>query len=721
MDARLARRFALAGLAAALVGPSTALAQPPGPVAAPPTVAPRTVDVEAWSRSRGGSSSDVQLRADSAAPASAAPSFHVAQAPELLRGAQPPAGALAQPGPADGPPPAAPTEPARVRLPLLGDSTLPLGQTPTPSPETLQQYARYVDGTIDPNNTLYLVLGRPRVVVLKESPVRIQVANPRVADFELITETQISLAGLEQGSTVLNLWFRDPAAPEDRRADKVLSYLVHVIPDPEQKERLERSYQALEQEVNRAFPNSVVRLSLVGDKLVVRGEARDVVEAQQIIQVISANAPRDPNERELPPIQNLSLGVNAAGGPFGAAGAVPALNTGNFLDVVTPEIRQVGEAPTLGDFLQTGSANIINLLRVPGEQQVMLRVSVAEVNRSAARAIGADFSIANNAGTFPFRQLTAGLAVTNGAAALSGPNLPISIDGGQFFLALRALRNLNLARSLAEPNLVTMNGQPAAFQAGGQFPVPSGVASFGAAAQGVAFVPFGVTLRFVPQITDRDRVRLNVAATVSTRDPALATNIGGNAAAGGTNVSGLNSRTFSTTVELREGQTLAVAGLLQQNFGADSQRVPLVGDWPLVGNFWGRSQTSAAEQELVILVTPELVSPLEACQTPPLPGADVFEPSDLEFFLQGRLESRRSEDFRSPARTDKARLCQYETCEDLFIIGAQGQTYGCCTLGHGCLPTPAEGLPYGVLPAGETIIPGPRQPALPAPAAEGQP
>jgi pilus assembly protein CpaC len=327
--------------------------------------------------------------------------------------------------------------------------------------------------------------------------------------------------------------------------------------------------------------------------------------------------------------------------------------------------------------------NVINLLEIPGEQQVMLRVTVAEVNRAAARSIGVDFSILNNAGTAVFSSLTGGLlptAISGGgsSASVAGGNLPVSLDNGQVFLAIQALRNLNLARSLAEPTLTTLNGQPANFRAGGEFPVPAATQSFGGVGQGVAFIPFGVQLQFLPYITDRDRIRLQIGASVSTRDPSLGTNVGGAAIAGGTSVSGLSSRTFQTSVELREGQTLAVAGLIQNNFGATTVRTPLLGDWPVVGNFFGRNSSSSAEQELVILVTPELVHPLEACDTPPLPGADVFEPGDIELYLLGRLESRRAEDFRASVRTDIHRIRRYNQCNDLFIIGPTGQSHGCC-------------------------------------------
>src|SRR5437763_5101859 len=172
---------------------------------------------------------------------------------------------------------------------------------------------------------------------------------------------------------------------------------------------------------------------------------------------------------------------------------------------------------------------------------------------------------------------------------------------------------------------MTMNGQPATFLAGGEFPVPVVTGYTAAGLQGVSFVPYGVQLSFTPYITDRDRVRLVMGATVSTRDLAGGTTIAG------AQVPSLTTRTFSTTVELREGQTLAVAGLIQNNLGADAHRVPFFGDLPIIGRLAAFDRTSAGEQELVILITPELVHPLECKEVPPLPGSDLFEPGDIEF------------------------------------------------------------------------------------------
>ena len=279
-------------------------------------------------------------------------------------------------------------------------------------------------------------------------------------------------------------------------------------------------------------------------------------------------------------------------------------------------------------------------------------VTVAEVNRTAARTIGMDFSIVH--GGFAFAQNSgqginvgnaAGIGAGNATSAIQtlqnvGGNLPTAIDNGNVLMAITALKTMNFARSLAEPNLTALNGRPASAQIGGSFPIPTSVVTPGGAAQSVTYQNFGVALEFTPYITDRNRIRLQFNASVST--PSVAT----------TQVSGaqvpsqISQRQFNTTVELREGQTLTVGGLIQNNFNGTSNRVPLWGDLPIIGHTGGHDNVTSGEQELVVLVTPILVHPLDMCKTPPLPGNNVFEPGDVEFYLMGHMEGRRSEDFR---------------------------------------------------------------------------
>ncbi len=524
------------------------------------------------------------------------------------------------------------------RLPMLDSSVSVLGEAPTPSIETLSKYDRLVQQTIDPDNTLDLVIGRARVLVLKRTPTRVQGPSELLLDTRLLSDRELSLTGSEVGAGVLNIYFNDD---KDPATQDVLSYLVRVMPDPEERARLERNYKALENQINLAFPDSSIELQLVGDKLIVRGQARDVQEASQIIRLVVASAP-DPTLGKIP-----------------TPGLMPAADPNNPDALSTPGQLNYG-------VLGASGSHIVNLIRVPGEAQVMLKVTVAEVNRAAARSIGINFAWQDNEGDFnifnPTNPVRAGLGISPFITYASRGEYPYNV-------AVRALRTLSLARSMAEPNLVTMNGQTATFRAGGQFPVPVVTGATATGLQGVEFRDTGVSLEFTPYVTDKDRIRLAVKAEVSARSTEQGANVGGDS------VSGIDSRRFDTTVELREGETIAVAGLVQQTFGSLAVRVPLLGDLPFIGLLFSQNATSMNEQELVILVTPELVRPMKAGEVPPLPGADMFEPDDWEFYVRNRIESKTSEDYRSTIRTNWDRIARYRRVEKIYIAGPSGQTY----------------------------------------------
>jgi pilus assembly protein CpaC len=548
--------------------------------------------------------------------------------------------------------------PGRARLWRLPTVQPPLGMVPKPSDQTKKEFERFIGPiTGDPANNLDLIVGRPRLVMVKDAPKRIQIADEHVATYTVMSPSEISIMGRSVGATVLSLWFTDP---EDSSKQKVLTYLLRVMPDPEMKDWLERVYKALEGEINHAFPNSHIELRMVGDSMIVNGQARDTSEAGQIMHIVRSNVSDHSDVQPVDP-EKPPAGY-PAGGPY---------------------------PPQPWEARRPGGINIINMLHIPGEQQVMLRVTVAEVDRAAARSIGLDFGIINRHGVtvfsnvtgaggfgglngfgfggFGFNNFNAGIGVGGIAANIGG------LSGVHIPLAINALRTLNYARSLAEPNLVTLNGQTATFQAGGQFPVPviTGFAGGIGGVGGAGFVPYGVQLSFTPFITDKDRVRLSVQAEVSNLDAQ------GGALIAGSAVPLIDTRNFQTTVELREGQTLAVAGLIQNNLGADAERVPLFGDLPFFGMLASTNRIEHHEQELVVLITPELVHPMDPCEVPPLPGSDLFEPGDLEFYLLNRLESRRCYDYRSSVMTDICRMVKYRCCEQIYICGPHGHADGC--------------------------------------------
>lgn len=566
-------------------------------------------------------------------------------------------------------------ESGTAQAPRPQDLYQPKSILPPASEEAKAVERRFVEADTAPPIELPVVLGQPKILRFKEAPVRVYIPDEEVAEFVMLDAQngrELAINGKKVGSTSLMLWFNDEANPAGKT---VISYLLRVVSG--------QAAEDLEADVNRAFPNSYVKIEEVGAKWVVSGQARDSAELGQILDLLAKS-------RGGRSVIDRPNAVNQVSGIISGDGTDNLYSATTSVFASPREQLAVAQAVAVLDTAALNDANIVNLMTIPGEQQVMLRVTVAEVNRSAARSVGLNFNALADSGRF-----------SNTTGNVTG-NILAVLDGGDINLRIEALRRLSLSRTLAEPNLVAINGQSANFQAGGQFPIP--IISAGGAAnnlQGVQFVPFGVQLSFIPQIQDRDVIRLQVQANVSTRDEALGANIGGGGGGGGgggTAVPGLNSRNFATTVELRSGQTLAVAGLLQTNFGASSDRIPLWGDLPLLGFTGGVNRTSAAEQELVILVTPELVAPLDACAIPALPGHDVHEPTDIEFYLANRLESRRSRDFRSPVRTDYPKMRMPDKCcPDRYLVGGVGPTDRCCN-------QPAA-VPHQPLPARRVAVP----------------
>jgi len=497
----------------------------------------------------------------------------------------------------------------------------------------------------DPEQSIEIQEKRATYLRFRQAPIREEVTDDEVLDVQPVGPNEYRVYAKTTGSSVLSFWFENPDAPG--KVD-VLSYVVRVLGDPEDDERVRVLLQNLERDLNRAFPNSSVQLSYVGQQVVIRGQAKDVEEATHISRIVSQSLPGDEEaEQPFDPEQVF----------LGNAGAQELVDAGGIRGLLTGQNSAGINAANI-------NGRVVNLLQISGVHQVMLKVTVAEVNRSATRAIGVDFSIGSigdSASFFSMLPVAQLGAIGNGATLLA--------DRTDFDLAINALKTLNLARTLATPTLTTLNGQRAQMQVGGSFPVPQVTGATATGLQGVTFEQFGVQMSFLPTVTDNDRIRLNVQATVSTRDESTGTMVGNS------NVSGLTSRNFQTTVELRNGTTLAVGGLIQSNLGGTTSRIPFAGDVPFLGRAFSSDNTSYDEQELIVLVTPYLVGPVEGGpETLPLPGSDYFEPDDFEFFLQGRLEGRRAEDFRSPARTDLERIKAFRKLEQQYFIGQPGHS-----------------------------------------------
>jgi pilus assembly protein CpaC len=282
---------------------------------------------------------------------------------------------------------------------------------------------------------------------------------------------------------------------------------------------------------------------------------------------------------------------------------------------------------------------VMNFLEVSGGQQVMLQVRFAEVSKSANSSLG--FSGAISDGTFTFASRNG----PGGSPQVGWINQEdITIDPGvtvwgrgefgsmAFEYFLSALRQNNLLRVLAEPNLVTMSGQKASFLAGGEFPIPVPQEGEGGGTTiTVEYKEFGVRLNFVPIVLGEGRIRLEVAPEVSDLDFTNAVLFNG------FRIPALTTRNVHTTVELNEGQTLAIAGLLNNRVTANKEAVPLLGDIPVLGALFRSTRYERRETELVVLVTPFLVEGMNPDQVSAVPGQEWRHPREVDLLLMGDL------------------------------------------------------------------------------------
>lgn len=275
---------------------------------------------------------------------------------------------------------------------------------------------------------------------------------------------------------------------------------------------------------------------------------------------------------------------------------------------------------------------VVNLLKVDGVQQVMLEVRVAEMSRSALKRFGVNLGAAfSNLTIYSFlNNLTSLDAEKNLINMTDHINSAFNYTGGTIQLQgfIDALKANGLARMLAEPNLSCISGESADFLVGGEIPIPV-PGAFGTVS--IEFKPFGIGLGFTPTVLSSGAINLMVSPEVSELDYTNGVSFDGY------EIPAITTRKASTVVDLADGQSIAIAGLISESLKENNHRFPVLGDLPVLGTLFRSSDYQKSKTELVIIVTAHLVKPLDmAKQT--LPGQDFKEPSDYEFYMMGLLE-----------------------------------------------------------------------------------
>ncbi len=442
---------------------------------------------------------------------------------------------------------------------------------------------------------LEVIHNRSQLVVTRKNVRRFHTTNPSVIEIVQYSPNEFSIIGLARGTTDLLIWFEGESDP--------LMYLVTVIPDPSLEERRRIDYGRIERKLALLYPNSKVYLIPMSRKVIVRGQAKDAEEASRIMNIVRGEIIT----------QDGALFAGYATDAAGAGGA----GYGAGYDPNQPGFGNFGTFG--GDIL---SSLIVNELTVPGEFQVQIRVRIAELNRSMLREFGINW---NSLIEIHGDQLQIG---TN----LGGGNI-ISLTGifDDFTIntLIDALASNGTVKILEDASLVTLSGQPAAFLSGGEFAVPTTVGLNGVGVGTTTFRGFGTSIIATPTIVDNDLIRLQIV-------PELSQTSGQNAVGG---IPGLNVKRVQTRVELREGQTIVLGGLFSRQTSVEQTRIPLLGEIPVVGTWLFHSKrTTEDEKEQLIVVTPEIVRPLDADQTPPMPGWYVTHPDNIDFYHLNRTE-----------------------------------------------------------------------------------
>jgi pilus assembly protein CpaC len=298
----------------------------------------------------------------------------------------------------------------------------------------------------------------------------------------------------------------------------------------------------------------------------------------------------------------------------------------------------LGQAVQLAELYAPGK--VVNMMGVEGAQQIMLAVRFVEMERTDAKnlAIQLSGSTANGGGTSFNAGIGQPLSGAYGTTALT-----FATGSGSLSLALDALETKGVAKTLAEPTLVAMSGDTASFLAGGEVPIPTAQAgATGAAAITTTLQQFGISLSFTPTLLKGGMVNLVVKPEVSSLDPANGVSIGGFI------VPGLKVTRASTTVELRDGESFTIAGLLSDSYTNNINQFPFLGDVPVLGALFRSPNFTSDKTELVIVVTPHLVTARRGRVA--LPTDHFTEPSDYELFLFGSLNG----EHRGAAAEDRA-------------------------------------------------------------------
>lgn len=470
--------------------------------------------------------------------------------------------------------------------------------------------AQQLDGSL--TSDLVISLYKSSILELQRTPSRISIGNDSIADILILRSNQVHVLGKALGSTNVVFW-----DSSDRIFATVNVEVTHDL-------------ASLKKKLFQMMPSESVNLYSAQENLILEGVVSSAANLSAAIKVAEAYLP-----------ECISSNNSSSGG------------SGN-------------EAESNQESCE--KAEVVNLLSVSGSQQVMLEVKIAEMSRTFRRNWDPKLHFLDFTNPTRFGAVTDGASfpnalvqgenvsfipggVANGATPILGPavdqfapNVQSIADNGLFFsdltgntlfsAAIELSKQNGLTKVLAEPNLTTLTGRTAEFHSGGEFPIVT------SSLQGTSVIyrDFGVSVKFLPTILG-ESINLDIDIEVSEIDDTRAqTVVTEDGSTGAFTFPFLTTRSISNTVELLNGQTIGIAGLIQDDVNEVMSKLPGLGDIPIFGNLFRSQEYLSGQTELVIFVTPHLAKPI-APDKVRLPTDSFVPPNDFEFYILGRMES----------------------------------------------------------------------------------
>ncbi len=463
--------------------------------------------------------------------------------------------------------------------------SIPLGNQADDSLSVLWHQGNQTD------DSLLVPLYKSRIVDLDTPISRVSVGSPDIADIVILRSSQMYVLGKDLGTTNVLLWDRN-----DRLINNISVEVTHDL-------------EGLRSKLHAILPAETILVYSAHRSIILSGEVTSLIAEGAAVQIAENYLAQTATATEKQMFEEESSSGGAA------------------------------EEKTAGE--------VVNLLTVGGGQQVMLSVVVAEMARTELRKLDVRFLAVGDSGNWRFGGVNGGGTFADQAGPLVDGFLPNDLtieDGGLFAgfmssnflfqMAFSAAKEKGLAKILAEPTLTTMSGQEATFLSGGEFPIPVPQQLNNVT---IEFKQFGIGLAFLPVVLGSNHISLSLNVSVSelSSENALVLNDGG--ASSSFFVPSLTKRSVSTTVELADGETIGIAGLLSENVREVVKKFPVLGSLPILGALFRSQEYIEGETELVILVTPRLAKPIDP-ELIRLPTDKFVKPNDWEFYLLGKTE-----------------------------------------------------------------------------------